>query len=65
MQSLYVNKNLPFKEIDKMVSELNINDIVLFSLADRLGRGGIDKEKRKDIYNDIEKFRRVISKSNE
>ncbi|MBU5316630.1 HD domain-containing protein [Clostridium bornimense] len=65
MQSLYVNKNLPFKEIDKMVSELNINDIVLFSLADRLGRGGVDKEKRKEIYNDIEKFRRVISKSNE
>lgn len=65
MQSLYVNKNLPFKEIDKMVSELNINDIVLFSLADRLGRGGIDKEKRREVFNDIEKFREIISKSNE
>ena len=65
MQSLYVNKNLPFKEIDKMVSELNINDIVLFSLADRLGRGGIDTDKRKEVFNDIEKFREIISKSNE
>lgn len=65
MQSLYVNKNLPFKEIEKMVRELNINDIVLFSLADRLGRGGIDTEKRKEVFNDIEKFREIISKSNE
>lgn len=65
MQSLYVNKNLPLKEIEKMVSELNINDIVLFSLSDRLGRGGIDKDKRKEVLNDIKKFKEVISKNNE
>lgn len=65
MQSLYVNKNLPFKEIDKMVREVNVNDIVLFSLADRLGRGGVDKYKRREVVNNIKNFEKIISKSNE
>ena len=55
---------LTIVDIDQK-TRLIISLIVLFSLADRLGRGGIDKDKRKEVFNDIEKFREIISKSNE
>jgi len=46
MQSLYVNKRLPFAQIDKMLSQVPLAEIALFSLCDRLGRGKMDEQGR-------------------
>lgn len=47
MQPLFVNKNLPFKDIESMVKEVSIKEIALISLCDRLGRGGMSEGKRR------------------
>ena len=44
MQPLFVNKNLPFKEI------------ALISLCDRLGRGGMSEGKREEEIKAIDLF---------
>jgi len=44
MQLLYVVKNMPYAEIKNMKKDVTINDIALFGLCDRLGRGSPDKE---------------------
>lgn len=48
MQILYVVKNLPFAEIKNMASEVDIEEVALFSLCDRLGRGGADNRKAEE-----------------
>ena len=58
MQSLFVTKNLKFQNIGDMLEEVNINEIVLVSLSDRLGRGNLD-------YNDITNTRLEVSKFKE
>ena len=45
MQILHVVNGLPFANIEKMVSEVSINEIALLGLCDRLGRGELTKER--------------------
>lgn len=56
MQILFVVKDLPFAEIDKMTSEASIDEIGLLSLCDRLGRGGITIEKSNEEQENIKFF---------
>lgn len=56
MQSLFVTKNSKFQNIDEMLKDVDINEIVLVALADRLGRGNLDKYARQETINDIHKF---------
>lgn len=58
MQILYVINNLPFKKIDEMKSQVDINDIALLGLCDRLGRGNVDKEQEEE---NITKFLKMVS----
>lgn len=51
MQILYVNRNLPYANLKKMVSEVLIKDISLLCGCDRMGRGNLNDD---DIY-DIKK----------
>lgn len=46
MQSLYVNKRLPFAKLDEMLTEVPLEEIALFSLCDRCGRGHMDETTR-------------------
>lgn len=62
MQPLYVLKGLPFAEIEKMKKEISIEEISLFSLCDRLGRGGITEEKRIEEEKNAEDFLRKCNK---
>jgi tRNA nucleotidyltransferase (CCA-adding enzyme) len=57
MQILFVVKGLPFADIQKMKSQVSINEIALLGLCDRLGRGGeVDEEgERENIRRFIEK----------
>jgi putative nucleotidyltransferase with HDIG domain len=52
MQILYVNKNLPIADVDKMLTEVPLGEIALISLCDRLGRGNMnEKTKQKELAN--------------
>lgn len=68
MQILYVTKDLPFTDIDKMAAEVSVNEIALLGLCDRLGRGDVTIEKmqeeEKDIKIFLEKCREHLGKTN-
>lgn len=49
MQPLYVEKDLPFGDIQAMKEQLEVREIALLSLCDRLGRAGADKKKEKEM----------------
>lgn len=57
MQVLFVIKNLPFAEIEKMKSQVSIPEIGLLALCDRLGRT-VDM----DVAKEEEEIRRFIAK---
>lgn len=62
MQYLYVTKRLPFGDIPAMIeSSVDINDVALLSLCDRLGRGELNEEKEKEILMNINDFINKIS----
>lgn len=56
MHFLYITKNLPFGNEIKMIEEVNLNDISLVFLCDRLGRGRLNKEDKNKITESIEDF---------
>ncbi len=56
MQILFVVKKLPFADIKAMLSEVNLEDIALLSLCDRLGRGNMSDSILKDEMNNVETF---------
>ncbi|NFS09597.1 HD domain-containing protein [Clostridium botulinum] len=56
MQPLFVNKNLPFKDIESMVKEVSIKEMALISLCDRLGRGGMSEGKKEEEIKAIDLF---------
>jgi len=61
MQSLFVTKNLKFQNISSMLEEVNINEIVLVSLSDRLGRGNLNYEEIKITGAEVNRFKEKIS----
>ena len=64
MQSLFVTKNLKFQNISSMLNEVNVNEISLVSLSDRLGRGNLDYKEVEDTIIEVNKFKRKISDFN-
>ncbi|MDV3426251.1 MAG: HDIG domain-containing protein [Bacillota bacterium] len=56
MQPLYVSKGLPFAHIEEMNSQVSIDETALFSLCDRLGRGGLTEDKVKAEKDVIKRF---------
>lgn len=58
MQILFVNKKLPFADIDRMITEVSIEEIALLSLCDRLGRGNMNEKNRQAEIENIGDFMR-------
>jgi len=56
MQVLFVVKELPFADIDKMVTEVSLGEIALLSLCDRLGRGSMNEMTRQKEMEKISCF---------
>lgn len=56
MEPLFVQKDLPFANINQMLKEVSLKEIALFSICDRLGRGNMSREKAEDEERGIEKF---------
>ena len=63
MQSLFVTKDSRFQNIDEMLKDVDVNEIVLVALADRLGRGSLDKGAREETIRDINKFGEKLIKN--
>lgn len=57
MQLLFIVKNLPFAETEKMVNEVSIDEMALLSLCDRLGRGNMTDEKIEEEKESIRIFK--------
>lgn len=58
MHILYVVKDLPFKRIDELKKETDVNEIALLGYCDRMGRLNPDNEKEKQNVN---KFYELVS----
>lgn len=58
MHHLYIIKNLPFAKTEQLVKEVDLNDMILMFVSDRLGRGQVEKEKK---LNEIEDIQKVIN----
>lgn len=61
MQPLYVIKDLPFAKIKQMNQEVQVVEIGLFTLCDRLGRGDLSSENINRVKNDTIMFLRKCS----
>lgn len=64
MQSLFVTKNWKFQNIEGMLQDVEVNEIVLVSLSDRLGRGNLDYKEVEDTRAQIKRFKEKIGKFN-
>lgn len=64
MQSLFVTKDMKFQNIGGMLEDVDINEIVLVSLSDRLGRGGLDHQEINDTLVQVNRFKEKISDFN-
>jgi len=62
MQPLCIAKNLAFSGIRGMLSEVDLDEISLFSLCDRLGRGNMSPEKAEEERKNVELFTKKCRK---
>lgn len=60
MQILFVTKNSKFQRIDFMLEEVDIDEIILVSHCDRLGRGNLNKLKRQETLKEVENFKKIL-----
>lgn len=63
MQSLFVTKNLKYQNVDAMLEEVNVNDIVLISLSDRLGRGNLKSNEIRETEEQINIFKNKLQRA--
>lgn len=56
MQSLFVVRNLPFANLKGMTAEVDIAEIGLLALSDRLGRGQETREEEAAEYENVLRF---------
>ncbi len=61
MQSLFVTKDMKFQNIGDMLRDVDINEIFLVSLSDRLGRGNLDKIEITKTKEEVRKFKEKIT----
>lgn len=60
MHHLYILKNLPYGSIDEMINNVDINDMILLFISDRLGRGGLKDSRKSEEIEDIIKIVNII-----
>lgn len=56
MQSLFVLRNLPFANLRSMTEEVDIGEIGLLALSDRLGRGQASRQEEDIEYDNVLQF---------
>ncbi|MEN8075651.1 HD domain-containing protein [Clostridioides difficile] len=63
MHHLYIIKNLPFARTSEMVKMADLNDMILMFVSDRIGRGQVEKEKKLNEIDDIEKVIQILERN--
>ena len=63
MHHLYIIKNLPFAKTGEMIKNVDLNDMILMFVSDRLGRGQVEKEKKLNEIEDIEEVIRILERN--
>lgn len=66
MQSLFVNKNLPYSDVKSMLRDVSLDEIGLLSYCDRMGRNIESEEDIRKVEESIKSFKascRKISRS--
>lgn len=61
MNPLFIVKRLPFGDTDGLLKDTSLKEVALVSLSDRLGRGGMDKEKIIETKKSIKEFIHRVS----
>lgn len=61
MQALFVIKGLPFADIKKMIEEVDVEELSLLTISDRLGRGRITPLDKEEVVEDINLFLEKVS----
>lgn len=57
MQILFVAKNKSFADLQTMKKEVDVNEVALLGMCDRLGRGNVNRE---EVIADINKFKKAL-----
>ena len=60
MQILFVTKNSRFQNIKQMLEDVDVDEIILVSRCDRLGRGNLNKLKREETLKEVENFKKIL-----
>lgn len=56
MQFLFVVKNLPFAQLEQMIQEVDIHELGLLSICDRLGRGELSERQTIKEHENLKYF---------
>ncbi len=62
MHILYVLKDLPFADMEGLLRKVDVEELALLCLCDRLGRGRVDKDAE---YEHYEAFRKILTQKRE
>lgn len=63
MHHLYIIKNLPFARTLDLIKNVDLNDMILIFVSDRLGRKQSKKEEKLDEINDILQVINILEKN--
>lgn len=61
MHTFYITKNLPFADKESMIKSVDIRELALLSLCDRLGRGKLTQRKIEEEKEMINRFLNIMS----
>lgn len=62
MHSLYIARNLPFGDTKGMVSNVEMNDMILLFCADKLGRGELSEENIVRVIGEVFEVIEILEK---
>lgn len=60
MQILFVTKNSRFQNVKQMLEDVDVDEMILVSRCDRLGRGNLNKLKREETLKEVENFKKIL-----
>ena len=64
MHHIYILKNLPFSNINKLLSSKNFDDIILLFICDKLGRGNQQMHENRNNINEVITILDILEKEN-
>lgn len=62
MHILFIVKNLPFKDEQGMINSVDLNELALLGVSDRLGRGNMSEETIAKEYKNVKMFLDISKK---